>query len=100
VAVRAAFVAMSVMVTVTSGTTAPLWSVTRPTIVPCEPVCPHAGKAAQHNSSVEITAKKDNPRTLFMSSPHVEVADFVVCELLCNANVRVNFTQSPKQLVV
>src|SRR6516225_3831330 len=79
VVVRTAFVAVSVRVTVTSGTTAPLWSVTKPTTVPCEPVCPQTDKAAQHNSSVEITAKetKDNKRrTSFISSPYVGVASF------------------------
>src|SRR5215469_8044088 len=76
VVVRTALVAVSVRVTVTSGTTAPLWSVTRPTTVPCEPVCPQTDEAAQHNSSVEITAKetKDNRcRTSFISSPYVGV---------------------------
>ena len=43
------------MVTVASGTTALLGSVTTPVMVPMEVVCAHTGSAAQQSSTAVIT---------------------------------------------
>ena len=74
--VRSSLVAVSLTVTVASGTTALLWSVTIPVIVPIDVVCAHPAKRDESTVPKPKRWKwetRDNMcRTRFITTPFVK----------------------------